>query len=266
MQANWGLILNVLLLIGVIVAIARLMQARKENTRLESYQPTSAPVEKMPYEGPAYGDDIIAVRKVDAGGSLDFEEDSEAEPLLTTQPNEQTESMPRFVVQEELPSESRFAVKAERTREQTRLPDSSALMMFIVAKEKRQFAGYELLQTVLAAGLRFGEGHLFYRHQFTNGQGPVLCGLAAATPTGVFDLQNIGAFSVRGLCLFMHRSNNPNIDAERFAIMLETAKHLKEGLDANILDDKRQPITQESIRSYKKQLGIEQIELELDPA
>lgn len=132
----------------------------------------------------------------------------------------------------------------------------------MLAKENRQFAGYELLQTVLASGLRFGEGHLFHRHQFANGQGPVLCSLAAATATGVFDLQNIGAFSVRGLCLFMHASNNPNIDAERFSIMVDTARQLSEGLDAYLLDDQRKPLTEERITRYCHALNIDHAEFE----
>jgi cell division protein ZipA len=132
-------------------------------------------------------------------------------------------------------------------------------MMFLLAKENRQLAGYELLQTVLAAGLRFGEGHLFHRHQSPNGQGPVLCSLAAATPTGVFDLQNIGAFSVHGLCLFMHASGNPTLDAERFAIMLDTAKQLSEGLDTHLLDDQRKPLSDASIQRYYRLLNLGEV-------
>jgi cell division protein ZipA len=133
--------------------------------------------------------------------------------------------------------------------------------MFLLAKENRQLAGYELLQTVLAAGLRFGEGHLFHRHQHPNGQGPVLCSLAAATPTGVFDLQNIGAFRVHGLCLFMQASGNPTIDAERFAIMLDTGKQLSEGLGTHLLDDRRQPMCDESIQRYYRLLNLDEVEV-----
>jgi cell division protein ZipA len=79
--------------------------------------------------------------------------------------------------QEELKAEIKEAEPAAGT--------PSTVMMFLSAKENRQFAGYELLQTVLASGLRFGEGQLFHRHQFSNGQGPVMCSLAAATASGV---------------------------------------------------------------------------------
>src|SRR3990167_1907361 len=124
------------------------------------------------------------------------------------------------------------------------------LMLFLAAKEDRQFLGYELLQTVLSVGLRFGEGHLFHKYQNLNGQNQVICSLAAATSNGTFDLQNIGAFNVRGLCLFMKSAGNSNIDSENLALMYATAKQLSERLDAHLLDDMRNQFTHESLQRY----------------
>jgi cell division protein ZipA len=129
-------------------------------------------------------------------------------------------------------------------------------MMFLLAKNNQQLGGYDLLQTLLAAGLRFGDEQLFHRHQLSNGQGPVICSLAAATDTGVFDLQNMGSFSARGLCLFMESSGNASIDAERLAIMLDTAKGLSESLDTYLLDDERVPWSETSLARYQMLLGI----------
>lgn len=120
--------------------------------------------------------------------------------------------------------------------------------------------GYELLQTLLAAGLRFGEGQLFHRHLQLNGQGPVLCSVAAATPSGTFDLQNMGAFSASGLCIFMQASGNPTIDQERFSIMVDTARQLSDDLDTLLLDDKRQPISETSLARYRRVLKIDKAE------
>lgn len=273
MQANWSLILNVLLLIGVIVAISRLMRARKLSLNPEGYQPSLDQAEKKVVETPSFNDDIIAVRKVNREDLNDLE--MEPTPSLLKKSSLKS-SQPRLMPQEELResrSEARIApkvqprveIRSEPVRQQTdekNAVTSSTVMMFLLAKENRQFAGYELLQTVLASGLRFGEGHLFHRHEFANGQGSVLCSLAAATATGVFDLQNIGAFSVRGLCLFMQTSKNPGINAERFSIMLETARQLSDGLDAYLLDDQRKPLTKERIAQYHQSLNIEQTEEE----
>ncbi len=258
MQANWSLILNVLLLIGVIVAIGRLMKARRQNLGAERYQPNLGTAEKKPaYDGPSYSDDIIAVRKVQAesGNSLQQSAVNSSQPRLLPEEEE-------FAV---LKTETKTAPKinmdfvAEEIEEEV----GPTLMMFLLAKENRQFAGYELLQTVLAAGLRFGEGSLFHRHQFPNGDGAVICSLAAATATGIFDLQNIGAFSVRGLCLYMQATNNPDVDAERFSLMLDTARQLSDGLDAHLLDDQRRPLNEERIARYHHLLHLNQAHLEM---
>lgn len=235
MQANWSLILNILLLVGVVVAIGRLMKARRQSFNQPVQQ---APVMGQPDQHRGF-DDIIAVRKV------------------------VTNPLPAELTNEE-PTVSATAVKTPSISldmdELTIDPDAKnqagkSVMMFLQAKENRQLAGYELLQSMLAAGLRFGEGHLFHRHQHANGQGPVMFSLAAATATGVFDLQNIGAFSVRGLCLYMQTSGNANIDMERFSIMLDTARQISEGLDTRLLDDKQKPLNEESIARYTRTLS-----------
>jgi cell division protein ZipA len=253
MQANWSLILNVLLLIGVITAIGRLMKTRKQSIRSDRYQPVLGKVENSPYDTRPFNDDIIAVRKVNSDDPVSIEPEvaHQEAPKLAPKP-----AQPQLIPQAELYEE----IKEVEIRKVAPKDPPATLMMFLLAKENRQFAGYELLQTVLAAGLRFGEGHLFHRHQFANGQGPILCSLAAATATGVFDLQNIGAFSVRGLCLFMQASKNPSIDAERFSIMLETARQLSEGMDAHLLDDQRKPLNAERMARYYRALNLPQEE------
>ena len=234
MQANWSLVLNILLLVGVVVAIGRMMKERRKNT----YVPPTAPSMGSVDPNPKTYDDIIAVRKVNPETPV---------VLSAVPPVQQTSSRPILT-----PTHlSEAPVKPILDTE-----GSSPVMLVLLAKESRQLAGYELLQTLLSAGLRFGEGQLFHRHQYPNGQGPVLCSLAAATPSGVFDLQNMGAFSVRGLCLFMQASGNPTIDAERFEIMLDTAKQLSEGLDAHLLDDQRRPFTDASLHRYYRLLNI----------
>jgi cell division protein ZipA len=252
MPANWSLILNVLLLVGVVVAIGRLMTARRQSLNPVRYQPAMMDrVDNSPYDAQPLHDDIIAVRKVDREVLLS------AQPELSPKPRkpEPKTSQPQLMPQVEPVID--VAPKKERAS-----APSSTLMMFLLAKENRQFAGYELLQTVLASGLRFGDGQLFHRHQQANGQGSILCSLASATASGVFDLQNIGAFSVHGLCLFMQVSKNPDINAERFTAMLETARQLSEGLDAHLLDEKRKPLSEERISLYYQALGIE---LEAEP-
>ncbi|HBI21144.1 MAG TPA: cell division protein ZipA [Legionella sp.] len=232
MQANWSLVLNILLLIVVVVAIARMIKERRKNTYIPPVVPSMGEVDQKKY------DDIIAVRKVEQN----------TPSVLSTVP-QVLEPVARPMISPANLSEAPVKPIVDHN-------GSTPILLVLLAKENRQFAGYELLQTLLSAGLRFGEGQLFHRHQYPNGQGPVLCSLAAATPSGMFDLQNMGAFNVRGLCLFMQASGNPTIDAERFEIMLDTAKQLSEGLDAHLLDDKRRPFSDASLQRYYRQLNI----------
>lgn len=231
MQANWSLVLNILFLVMVFVAIGRVIKERRKNAQVVPQQPSVGQVDK---EKTNY-DDIIAVRKV----NREAVEEVDVQPSIRPMLSPSSSSTPQL--------DTKLMLDNEAT---------TPLMIFLLAKDNRQLAGYELLQTLLAAGLRFGEGQLFHRHQHANGQGPVLCSLAAATASGVFDLQNIGAFSVHGLCLFMHPSGNSTIDAERFAIMLDTAKQLSEGLDTHMLDECRRPFTDASLPRYYQQLSI----------
>lgn len=260
---NWSLVLNILLLIGVLVAIGSLLKAKKRESNPDRFKPSLGPTSSASArEVNSYPDDIISVRQIVREESIDEQYEPELKVVKKTTIKPQ---QPKLIPQVEAkPVPTLKAAPKVSAGSQT--TGDSSLMMFLLAKDNRQFAGYELLQTVLAAGLRFGEGQLFHRHQFSNGHGPVLCSLASATASGVFDLQNIGAFSVRGLCLFMHASKNPSIDAERFSIMLETARQLSEGLDAHLLDENRQPLTEERIGRYYNSLNIEPLELEFETA
>lgn len=250
MPANLSLILNLMLLVFVVVAIGRLMKSKREAVMPSQYQPSLGMVDERSV------DDIISVRKVSPGSV------EEQQPVDSFYDNPREEQdVAEFSTQggsseeaEERTQQS-HQVDERNAKTATAKVSDQTLMVFLLAKNNRHFAGYELLQTLLASGLRFGEGYLFHRHQQANGQGPVIFSLAAATQSGVFDLQNIGAFSARGLCLFMQLSGNAAIDVERFDTLYETAKQLSEGLDAHILDEQRRPLTKEGLLRYHQRLS-----------
>lgn len=124
------------------------------------------------------------------------------------------------------------------------------LMMYLLAPRDNQFIGYELLQALLSNGMRFGDMSLFHRHQEASGKGPVLFSLANASEDGTFEIQKMGAFATRGLCLYMHLSGNRVIDGERFTLMLNTAKQLALDLDARLLDEQKCLLDEQSIKRY----------------
>lgn len=220
MWANWSLILNVLLLIGVFVAIGRIMSLKKTKPTQETPKFEIKKQEKEPF-----GDDIISVRRISGGDK----EIIYAKGKVTPKPDKQ-EIEPETKVQE--PGET--------------------IMLFLLAKKDQEFGGYDLLQIILSAGLRFGDGHIFHLHGTKNNES--LCSLAAATKTGVFDLQNIGAFSAKGLCLFMQASVDRELNQEKLEALFTTAKKLAHALDATLLDNNRKPLTDALIQSHYDRL------------
>ncbi len=258
---NWSLMLNALLLIGVVVAIVRTVQTRRQQDvqkTVQSLSGNNAPAGQY--------DDIISVRKVNPMQAAT----SVAKPSIAMPMRQPANSNMKQPVKSDVPIqkptlqtvmspqgvEATASVRPATTTTTTSTASSESIMIFLLAKSNRQLAGYELLQAVLSAGFRFGEGGLFHRHQSPNCQGPVMCSLAAATQTGVFDLQNIGAFVVHGLCLFMGVSGQKEIDAERFDMMLDTARTLSDSLDTYLLDDFREPLSEQSIARYHQRLML----------
>lgn len=285
---NWSLLLNVLLLAGVVVAIVRTLKARRQDTQ-KITQPVAQP-------NTAAFDEIISVRKIEdtplnkpvlspkprtavvtpsfkrhlnetlvaqpkiSASAIDLnqaEASRQFQLFAEPEPEPESEYESEITSDDDLTSELEPESSIQATSELPSIPTDRPLMMFLLAQTNRQLAGYELLQAVLATGFRFGEGDLFHRHQYPNGQGPIMCSLAAATPTGVFDLQNIGGFVVRGLCLYMHKSGDPLIDAERFDIMMDTAKTLNESLDTQLLDEHKAPLSDASIQYYHRCLSLD---------
>lgn len=242
MKANWSLVLNVFLLAGIVYSIVRLLRIRKKSSEFELRTPF---VENSDLDQDI--DDIIAVRKLAEDELLDSSESINPSASVT-----KSAKFSDLIYSENIDA----AVIGESGAGSFYSGVGEPLMMFLSAKDDKQLAGYELLQAILASGLRFGEGELFHRHQYTNGQGTIMFSLAAATDKGTFDLQNIGSFAVKGLCLYMHLSGNPSIDEERFAILFDTAKSLSEDLDANLLDDRRKPVLDGNLNRYYQKIRV----------
>lgn len=132
-------------------------------------------------------------------------------------------------------------------------PPVPVITFYLIAKQNRPYTGYELLQSILASGLRYGRMSLFHRYANSNGQGDVLFSLASATAPGTFDLAKMGGFSTTGLALFF------KIDkvADPFAayeMMLQTAGQLVEDLGGQVLDDSQNVLTPQTVIKTREQL------------
>jgi cell division protein ZipA len=128
------------------------------------------------------------------------------------------------------------------------------LVVYCVSEPGRPYVGYELLQALLSAGLRFGENNVFHRYTGTNNRGTILFSFASAHEPGTFDIQKMGSVVCRGLCCFMQLTNEEhNIDA--LDGLLTTAYQLTQDLGGALLDGDRNPFDSECYDQYRYQIA-----------
>ena len=162
-----------------------------------------------------------------------FATESEEPEASTTSPSTHTESQHEAV--------ARRSSSAPSSPAKTELEYG---LIHVMADPDAPFAGYELLQALLANGLRYGKDKIFHRHQNKQGQGDVLFSLASVNQPGTFDLANMGQFSCPGLTLFVvFKSLRSPLLA--YDLMLEAAEHLADDLGGRLYDQQHRPLTTE---------------------
>ncbi len=131
-------------------------------------------------------------------------------------------------------------------------PNAHPQLFFLVPNKQSQFQGYDLLQSLLSAKLRFGEGNFFHFYQQQNGITESVFTVTATSETGEFDLKQMHSFSTRGLCLFTEAKANESKNEAAKTLLLDTANRLCDLLDATLLDEAQKPMRQTKSRSSKE--------------
>jgi len=121
------------------------------------------------------------------------------------------------------------------------------IILKVVASKGKPYQGYEMIQTLLTEGLRFGRMNIFHRHEQNNGKGAVLFSLASIAKPGTFDLNNIGALQCFGFTLFFSitRVENPT---DVLNSMVETARNIAEELGGELYTHTHQLLTTEQLQ------------------
>lgn len=147
------------------------------------------------------------------------------------------------------------APKSEASAADTSVPQeySEVLVINVAAKPDREFYGVDLLQALLATGLRFGDMSIFHRHFDQDPSSPVLFSVANMVNPGTFDLNQINDFATRGVCFFMTLPNVAN-SMQAFDRMLDAAQQLRIALDGDLKDDNRSVMTAQTIEHYRQRV------------
>ncbi len=140
----------------------------------------------------------------------------------------------------------------EPASEPIRQPDL-IISVTVLARDEAGFNGEKLLHCMLSRGLRFGDMDIFHRHTHTSGEGPVQFSLANALKPGTFNLDDMNSFKTRAVTLFMMLPG-PKDPIKAYELLLDTAQHIATELDAQLLDDSRSVLTQQTIQHFKEQI------------
>lgn len=141
----------------------------------------------------------------------------------------------------------------ENTKSVVNAQTDSAIALYLMASDNCVYGGYELLQSLLSAGLRYGQHRIFHRHEHKDGRGNILFHCASAMSPGTFDLTKMGAFTSKGFCLFFSATTAQD-PLLAFDCMLKTLDQLVEDLGGRVLDDQRVLLTKERVAQYRQRL------------
>jgi len=105
----------------------------------------------------------------------------------------------------------------------------------IVAREKKTFAGDELILSMRGIGLRHGKFGIFHRYD-GNDESRTVFSAASLVEPGSFDLQNIQGQEIPGISLFLVLPG-PIDSVEAFDSLLAAGRTLAQSLDGELLDE-----------------------------
>lgn len=125
--------------------------------------------------------------------------------------------------------------------------EKELVVLRLQAPENRPYSGYELLQSILANGFRYGEMNIFHRFENKTSKGEVLYSLASAIKPGTFDLPNMGGFSTTALTLFIN-FNAVSDPMKAFEMMLHAAGSLTDDIGGKVFDSSGELLTKEKVR------------------
>ena len=138
---------------------------------------------------------------------------------------------PGFSVAEE-PADAEGEVAPDSTAE---TPQQKIVTLRIVARDKKDFKGDELILSMRGIGLRHGKFGIFHRYD-GNDESRTIFSAASLVEPGSFDLANIKDQRIPGISLFLVLPG-PVDSVEGFDLMMAAARALSQTLDGELLDE-----------------------------
>ncbi len=135
-------------------------------------------------------------------------------------------------------------------------PAPEALVVHLLAVHGARMPGRQLLQALLESGLRYGEMRIFHHHRVGSAQStkPVLqYSVANAVEPGTFDIDAMEEETFAGITFFLTLPG-PDEPLKVLESMLAVARRIADTLNAELKDETRSVLTQQTIEHMRQRV------------
>jgi cell division protein ZipA len=160
-----------------------------------------------------------------------------------------TETAPEQPLEEFTESEPEQTSEPETTTEAS-VPVEDLVIMHVMARDGGMLSGSEILELLLASGLRYGPMDIFH---YRNPKGQTEFSLANCVHPGTFNPDSMSQVNTPGITLFLQLPSTADA-MESFEHMYEMAVYLAKKLDAEVLDEDHSTVTAQRCEYYREKL------------
>lgn len=187
-------------------------------------------------ESPIDADDLAIANEVDTGSM------APQTPMTVSAPETEVELEGSL-------EEDEAAVEQADARA---APDE-VLVINVMARRGSMFAGPELLDAMLAQGLRFGDMDIFHRHETNEGRGKILFSVANMVVPGTFALEDMDDFESPGISMFLSLPISSD-SLSAYNLMAQSAQNIAQMLGGELKDENRSVMTRQTIEHGRQRV------------
>lgn len=198
--------------------------------------------------GSAHDDDPLPTPGIDWQDERPFDESTQAAFEHPAPARESDE--PRHPAVERA---ERGMIRGEQARSALRDAEE-VVVISVLPKEEAGFDGIDLLQLVLACGLRLDDEGVFHRFETESSESPLQFSMVNVLKPGIFDLDDIEGQAAPGVTFLMPL---PGAEAPReaFEAMYETAMVLVRNLGGELKDEHRSVMTAQTVAFARQRVN-----------
>ncbi|MEA3252279.1 MAG: cell division protein ZipA [Pseudomonadota bacterium] len=188
---------------------------------------------------------------VTQGGDDDAYE-AERQDIVSHMPREEAPREDVVTVHPVVEKAQRHHVSAQRARE-TLAHSDEIVVISVMSRNEEGFAGTDLLNLMLACGLRYSEMGIFLRYETEDSESELQFAMVDVVKPGTFDLDTMDDFSTPGVTFLMPLPGARD-SAAAFEAMVETAMVIVRNLGGELKDENRSVMTAQTVEFARQRV------------